>query len=145
MGHSTDEDQEQLCKGTDDLKQELEIKLKQTETKLATLQKRRQETLRLLQTGEKSERKIAELEGELERLRNKQAQLKKKVKEEGERKRELEKEMERYQKEVSKLTQLTVQQGHVLKVKTEEVSTFWSLLWIPLLCYVGCHGSEEIT
>ena len=112
------------------MREELEIKLKQTETKLATLQKRKQETISLLQRGEKSERRIAELEGELERLRNKQTHLKKKVKDEGERKRELEKEMEQYQKEVSKLTQLTIQQGTVLKVKTEEVSFF----------FCRCHG-----
>lgn len=108
----------------EDLRQQLEAKLKHTETKLSTLQKRRQETLRLLQTGEKSEQRIAELEGELERLRNKQSQLRKKVKEEGERKRELEREMERCEKKVNKLTRLTERQGQVLRVKTEEVRDF---------------------
>lgn len=92
---------------------------------MATLQKRRRETLCLLETkgkGEgKSEGRIRELEGELERLRNKQSQLVKRVKEEGERKRSLEKEIEKCQKKVTKLTCLTEQQSHVLKVKTEEV------------------------
>ena len=106
------------------IKSKLEIqqkRLKETESKLLVLQRRRQETLRILQMGEKSDRKIAELEGDLERLRNQRGMLQGRLKEEIARKRNLEGSLEKYKLQIKSLSVCNEQQSRVIRVKTEEV------------------------
>ena len=98
------------------------MKLKETESKLASLRKRQRETLRVLQTSEMSSgRRVAELEKEIERLREKQTKMRHKLREEGESKKMLEREMEYCKRKVAELTDQTERQSHVLRIKTEKV------------------------
>ena len=101
-----------------------ERKLRETESKLLILQRRRQETLRMLNMGEKSEKRIFELEGETERLRSQQGVLKKRLKGELSRKKTLEEQVQQYQLKINGLSESNKQQSHVIRIKTEEVCVY---------------------
>ena len=108
-------------------------KLKNAESKLALLQRKRQETLRLLQMGEKSEKRIADLEGGIERLRNHESSLKRRLKNEATRKLKLEEEVEKCRQKIQGLSVSNEQQSRVIRVKTEEVGI---LLYIVCTCII---------
>lgn len=72
--------------------------------------------------GEKSEQRLAELEGEVQRLRNQQSLLQQKCKKEIDKKKKLETEVKQCHQQISTLTQETEQQGQVIRVKTQEVT-----------------------
>ena len=72
--------------------------------------------------GEKSEQRLAELEGDVQRLRNQQSLLQQKCKEEMDKKKKLETEVKQCHQQISTLIQETEQQGQVIQVKTQEVT-----------------------
>ncbi len=113
-----------------------EKKLKETESKLLILQRRRQDTLRILNMGEKGEKRVSVLEGELERLRNQQGALKKKLKGESYRKRNLEEEVHQYKLQIKNLSESNKHQSQVIRVKTQEVSQCFVLY---CMCTVLAH------
>ncbi len=96
--------------------------LRDTESKLLSLQRKRQDTLRILKMGERSEKRVSELEGEMERLRSHQGSLKKKLKEELTRKRSLEEQVQQCRVRIMTLSESNRQQSQVIRVKTQEVS-----------------------
>ena len=102
--------------------------LRNTESKLLTLQRKRQDTLRILKMGARSEKRVSELVGEMERLRNHQGSLKKKLKEELTRKRSLEEQVQHCRVRIMTLSESNRQQSQVIRVKTQEVSQMYILL-----------------
>ena len=71
---------------------------------------------------EEREKKVQELEVHIDRMRNQQDQLHKKLKEEADRKIKMERDMQKQQQKIKELEDHTSQQQKVLKRKTEEVA-----------------------
>jgi len=87
---------------------------------------------------EEREKKVQELEVHIDRMRNQQEQLHKKLKEEADRKIKMERDMQKQQQKIKELEDHMSQQQKVLKRKTEEVAAAQRRLR-----NVGKHGSEE--
>lgn len=87
---------------------------------------------------EEREKKVQELEVHIDRMRNQQDQLHKKLKEEADRKIKMERDMQKQQQKIKELEDHMNQQQKVLKRKTEEVAAAQRRLR-----NVGKHGSEE--
>ena len=87
---------------------------------------------------EEREKKVQELEVNIDRMRNQQDQLHKKLKEEADRKIKMERDMQKQQQKIKELEDHMSQQQKVLKRKTEEVAAAQRRLR-----NVGKQGSEE--
>lgn len=87
---------------------------------------------------EEREKKVQELEVHIDRMRNQQDQLHKKLKEEADRKIKMERDMQKQQQKIKELEDHTSQQQKVLKRKTEEVAAAQRRLR-----NVGKQGSED--
>lgn len=121
-------------------KVELEYKKKmQTmEAKLQALKRKQKDNEKIGALHEEREKKVQELEIHIDRMRNQQDQLQKKLKEESDRKIKMEREMQRQQQKIKELEDQMNQQQKVLKRKTEEVAVAQRRLR-----NVGKQGSEE--
>lgn len=87
---------------------------------------------------EEREKKVQELEVHIDRMRNQQDQLHKKLKEEADRKIKMERDMQKQQQKIKELEDHMNQQQKILKRKTEEVAAAQRRLR-----NVGKQGSEE--
>ena len=87
---------------------------------------------------EEREKKVQELEVHIDRMRNQQDQLHKKLKEEADRKIKMERDMQKQQQKIKELEDHTSQQQKILKRKTEEVAAAQRRLR-----NVGKQGSED--
>jgi len=87
---------------------------------------------------EEREKKVQELEVHIDRMRNQQDQLQKKLKEESDRKIKMDREMQRQQQKIKELEDQMNQQQKILKRKTEEVAVAQRRLR-----NVGKQGSDE--
>ena len=86
---------------------------------------------------EEREKKVQELEVHIDRMRNQQDQLQKKLKDEGDRKNKMDREMQKQQQKIKELEDQMNQQQKVLKRKTEEVAAAQRRLR-----NVNKHGTE---
>ena len=87
---------------------------------------------------EEREKKVSELEVQIDRMRNQQEQLQKKLKEEADRKIKMERDMQKQLQRIKEMEEQMSQQQKVLKRKTEEVVAAHRKLRS-----VGKQGSEE--
>lgn len=87
---------------------------------------------------EEREKKVQELEVHIDRMRNQQDQLQKKLKEEADRKIKMERDMQRQQQKIKELEDQMNQQQKILKRKMEEVAAAQRRLR-----NVNKQGSEE--
>lgn len=87
---------------------------------------------------EEREKKVQELEVHIDRMRNQQDQLHKKLKEEADKKTKMERDMQKQQQKIKELEDHMSQQQKVLKRKTEEVAAAQRRLR-----NVSKQGSEE--
>ena len=87
---------------------------------------------------EEREKKVQELEVHIDRMRNQQEQLHKKLKEEADRKIKMERDMQKQQQKIKELEDHMNQQQKILKRKTEEVAAAQRRLRSA-----GKQGSEE--
>ncbi|KAI8784176.1 kinesin-like protein KIF27 isoform X1 [Biomphalaria glabrata] len=107
--------------------QKLEIdykkKIEEAKAKVAALQKKQKETEKVANFAHQHEKKIQDLELAIDRMKQQQEQLNKKLKEEMEQKVKLEKEMQREVQRVKDLEIRDEQTQKVLKRKTEELAS----------------------
>ncbi|KAL9978810.1 hypothetical protein ACROYT_G016376 [Oculina patagonica] len=123
-------------------KQKVEVeykkKLQTVEAKLQALKRKQKDNEKIGALHEEREKKVQELEVHIDRMRNQQDQLHKKLKEEADRKIRMEKDMQKQQQKIKELEGHMSQQQKVLKRKTEEVAAAQRRLR-----NVGKQGSEE--
>ena len=85
---------------------------------------------------EEREKKVQELEVHIDRMRNQQDQLHKKLKEEADRKIKMERDMQKQQQKIKEMEDHMNQQQKILKRKTEEVAAAQRRLR---------HGSKQVS
>nr|XP_006626674.1 PREDICTED: kinesin-like protein KIF27 [Lepisosteus oculatus]XP_015219438.1 PREDICTED: kinesin-like protein KIF27 [Lepisosteus oculatus] len=109
---------------TAQLQRDVSKKVDTAKIKVQVLQKKQQDTKKLASLSAQSEKRLAELEQNVEHMRRQQTLLQKKLREETDKKRKLEAEIIRDQQHIKELQLKTEQQKRILKVKTEEVAAF---------------------
>lgn len=117
---------------------EYKKKLQSVEAKLQALKRKQKDNEKISALHEEREKKVQELEVHIDRMRNQQDQLQKKLKEESDRKIKMDREMQRQQQKIKELEDQMNQQQKVLKRKTEEVAVAQRRLR-----NVGKQGSDE--
>lgn len=117
---------------------EYKKKLQAVEAKLQALKRKQKDNEKIGALHEEREKKVQELEVHIDRMRNQQDQLQKKLKEEADRKIKMEREMQKQQHKIKELEDNMSQQQKILKRKTEEVAAAKRRLRS-----VGKQGSEE--
>ncbi|XP_032119781.1 kinesin-like protein KIF7 [Sapajus apella] len=88
------------------------------------LKEKKQATERLVSLSAQSEKRLQELERNVQLMRQQQGQLQRRLREETEQKRRLEAEMSKRQHRVKELELKHEQQQKILKIKTEEIAAF---------------------
>ncbi|KAM4807979.1 kinesin-like protein KIF27 [Rhinophrynus dorsalis] len=90
--------------------------------KVQMLQKKQQDTKKLASLSVQNEKRVTELEQNVGNMRQQQAQLQKKLREETEQKRKLEAAIQKDQQQIKVLQLKTEQQQKILRLKNEEIA-----------------------
>ncbi|RXM32331.1 Kinesin-like protein KIF27 [Acipenser ruthenus] len=106
------------------LQREFRKKVDTAKLKVQVLQKKEQDTKKLASLSFQSEKRLTELEKNVDHMKRQQTQLHKKLREEAEKKKKLETEIYRDQQRIKDLQLKTEQQQKILKLKTEEIAAF---------------------
>ncbi|KAK1176071.1 kinesin-like protein KIF27 [Acipenser oxyrinchus oxyrinchus] len=106
------------------LQREFRKKVDTAKLKVQVLQKKEQDTKKLASLSSQSEKRLTELEKNVDHMKRQQTQLHKKLREEAEKKKKLEAEIYRDQQRIKDLQLKTEQQQKILKLKTEEIAAF---------------------
>ncbi|RXM94781.1 Kinesin-like protein KIF27 [Acipenser ruthenus] len=106
------------------LQREFRKKVDTAKLKVQVLQKKQQDTKKLASLSSQSEKRLTELEQNVDHMKRQQTQLHKKLREEAEKKKKLEAEIYRDQQRIKDLQLKTEQQQKILKLKTEEIAAF---------------------
>ncbi|XP_054858648.1 kinesin-like protein KIF7 isoform X2 [Eublepharis macularius] len=104
--------------------QECRSKVAAAQSKAKVLQQKKQATERLASLSTQSEKRVQELERNVQLMRQQQGQLQRRLREEVEQKRRLETEMHRGQHRVKELELKHEQHQKILRLKTEEIAAF---------------------
>ncbi|KAK2183775.1 hypothetical protein NP493_289g01021 [Ridgeia piscesae] len=104
------------------LQSEFRKKMEQAKSKFINLQKKQKETERMATITGQNLKRIQSLELAVEKMRQQQDQLQRRLKGEMERKVKLERDMQKEQQRIKELEVRNEQQKKVLRVKTEEVT-----------------------
>ncbi|XP_041031027.1 kinesin-like protein kif7 [Carcharodon carcharias] len=104
--------------------QEYQKKFVAAQSKVQVLRQKKRDTERLVSLSSQSERRIHEMERNVQLMKQQQALLQKKLKEEMDQKRRLETEMQKGKHRVKELEIKHKQQQKILKIKTEEIAAF---------------------
>ncbi|XP_078097446.1 kinesin-like protein kif7 [Mustelus asterias] len=104
--------------------QEYHKKIVAAQSKVQVLRQKKRDTERLVSLSSQSERRIHEMERNVQLMKQQQALLQKKLKEEVDQKRRLETEMQKGKHRVKELEIKHKQQQQILKIKTEEIAAF---------------------
>ncbi|KAM8804692.1 kinesin-like protein KIF7 [Eudromia elegans] len=104
--------------------QEYRTRVAAAQSKAQVLSKKKQATERLVSLSTQSEKRVQELERNIELMRRQQGQLQKRLREESEQKRRLETEMSKRQHRVKELELKHEQHQKILRIKTEEIAAF---------------------
>ncbi|XP_059168452.1 kinesin-like protein KIF27 isoform X2 [Physella acuta] len=105
------------------LEMDYKKKIEEAKAKVSALQKKQKETEKVANFAHQHEKKIQDLELAIERMKQQQESLQKKLKEETDQKAKLEKEMQREVQRVKDLEIRDEQNQKVLKRKTEELAS----------------------
>ncbi|XP_043403255.1 kinesin-like protein KIF27 isoform X2 [Chelonia mydas] len=106
------------------LQKEFRKKMDTAKLKVQVLQKKQQDTKKLASLSTQNEKRATELEQTVNHMRQQQAQLQKRLREESEKKKILEAEIARDQQQIKELQLKTEQQQKILKLKNEEIAAF---------------------
>ncbi|XP_025024800.1 kinesin-like protein KIF27 isoform X1 [Python bivittatus] len=106
------------------LQKEFRKKMDAAKLKVQVIQKKQQETKNLASLSTQNEKRVSELEQNVNHMKNQQAQLQKKLREESEKKKILEAGIQQGQLQIKELQQKTKQQEKILKLKDEEIAAF---------------------
>ncbi|XP_067161584.1 kinesin-like protein KIF7 [Apteryx mantelli] len=104
--------------------EEYRTRLAAAQSKAQVLSKKKQATERLVSLSTQSEKRVQELERNIQLMRRQQGQLQKRLREESEQKRRLETEMNKRQHRVKELELKHEQHQKILRIKTEEIAAF---------------------
>ncbi|XP_062439919.1 kinesin-like protein KIF7 isoform X3 [Rhea pennata] len=104
--------------------QEYRTRVAAAQSKARVLSKKKQATERLVSLSTQSEKRVQELERNIQLMRRQQGQLQKRLREESEQKRRLETEMNKRQHRVKELELKHEQHQKILRIKTEEIAAF---------------------
>ncbi|GCB60673.1 hypothetical protein scyTo_0012783 [Scyliorhinus torazame] len=104
--------------------QEYQKKIVAAQSKVQVLRQKKRDTERLVSLSSQSERRIHDMERNVQLMKQQQALLQKKLKEEMDQKRRLETAMQKGKHRVMELEIQHKQQQKILKIKTEEIAAF---------------------
>ncbi|KAM6202039.1 kinesin-like protein KIF7 [Rhynchocyon petersi] len=104
--------------------QEFRKRVAVAQSQVQVLKEKKQATERLASLSAQSEKRLQELERNVQLMRQQQSQLQRRLREETEQKRRLETEMSKRQHRVKELELKHEQQQKILKIKTEEIAAF---------------------
>ncbi|XP_061250409.1 kinesin-like protein KIF7 isoform X2 [Bos indicus] len=104
--------------------QEFRKRVAAAQNQVQVLKEKKQATERLASLSAQSEKRLQELERNVQLMRQQQGQLQRRLREETEQKRRLEAEMNKRQHRVKELELKHEQQQKILKIKTEEIAAF---------------------
>ncbi|MGH0179781.1 UNVERIFIED_CONTAM: hypothetical protein FKN15_002219 [Acipenser sinensis] len=104
--------------------QEYLKKIAAAQSKVQVLKQKQLDTARLASLSTQSERRVLELERNVQSMRQQQDLLQRRLREESEQKRRLESEMQRGKHRVKELEIKNEQQQKILRIKTEEIAAF---------------------
>ncbi|OXB79403.1 UNVERIFIED_CONTAM: hypothetical protein H355_007612 [Colinus virginianus] len=104
--------------------QEYRTRMAAAQSKARVLSKKKQATERLVSLSAQSEKRVQELERNIQLMRRQQGQLQRRLREESEQKRRLEAEMNKRQHRVKELELKHEQHQKILRIKTEEIAAF---------------------
>ncbi|XP_057576065.1 kinesin-like protein KIF7 isoform X2 [Hippopotamus amphibius kiboko] len=104
--------------------QEFRKRVAAAQSQVQVLKEKKQATERLASLSAQSEKRLQELERNVQLMRQQQGQLQRRLREETEQKRRLETEMNKRQHRVKELELKHEQQQKILKIKTEEIAAF---------------------
>uniref|UniRef100_A0A8C6ZVU2 Kinesin family member 7 n=1 Tax=Nothoprocta perdicaria TaxID=30464 RepID=A0A8C6ZVU2_NOTPE len=104
--------------------QEYRTRVAAAQSKAQVLSKKKQATERLVSLSTQSEKRVQELERNIQLMRRQQGQLQKRLREESEQKQRLETEMNKRQHRVKELELKHEQHQKILRIKTEEIAAF---------------------
>ncbi|KAM9532841.1 kinesin-like protein KIF7 isoform 2-T2 [Guaruba guarouba] len=118
------EDKEPWDPGEKRKLQEYRTRVAAAQSKARVLGKKKQATERLVSLSAQSEKRVQELERNIELMRRQQGQLQRRLREESEQKRRLETEVNKRQHQVKELELKHEQHQKILRIKTEEIAAF---------------------
>ncbi|KAL2300779.1 hypothetical protein Nmel_013669 [Mimus melanotis] len=104
--------------------QEFRTRVAAAQSKAQVLRRKKQATERLVSLSAQSEKRVQELERNIELMRRQQGQLQRRLREESEQKRRLETEVNKGQHRVKELELKHEQHQKILRIKTEEIAAF---------------------
>ncbi|XP_017660442.1 PREDICTED: kinesin-like protein KIF7 [Lepidothrix coronata] len=104
--------------------QEYRTRMAAAQSKAQVLCKKKQATERLVSLSAQSEKRVQELERNIQLMRRQQGQLQRRLREESEQKRRLETEVNKGQHRVKELELKHEQHQKILRIKTEEIAAF---------------------
>ncbi|KAG6930352.1 kinesin family member 7 [Chelydra serpentina] len=104
--------------------QEYRTRVAAAQSKARVLREKKQVTERLASLSAQSEKRVRELERNVQLMRRQQGQLQRRLREETEQKRRLETEMHKRQHRVKELELKHEQHQKILRIKTEEIAAF---------------------
>ncbi|KAJ1206725.1 hypothetical protein NDU88_002126 [Pleurodeles waltl] len=104
------------------LQREFRKKMDAAKLKVQMLNKKQLDTKKLASFSTQNEKRVTELEQNVDHMRQQQTQLQKKLREEADKKRKLESEIQQNQQQIKELQLKTEQQQKILKLKTEEIA-----------------------
>ncbi|XP_042328316.1 kinesin-like protein KIF7 isoform X2 [Sceloporus undulatus] len=104
--------------------QEYRSKVAAAQSKVKILQEKKQATEKLVSLSAQNEKRLQELERNVQLMRQHQGQLQRRLREEVEQKRRLETEMHKGQHRVKELELKHEQHQKILRIKTEEIAAF---------------------
>uniref|UniRef100_A0A8C3K258 Kinesin family member 7 n=1 Tax=Calidris pygmaea TaxID=425635 RepID=A0A8C3K258_9CHAR len=104
--------------------QEYRTRVAAAQSKARVLCKKKQATERLVSLSAQSEKRVQELERNIQLMRRQQGQLQRRLREESEQKRRLETEVNKRQHQVKELELKHEQHQKILRIKTEEIAAF---------------------
>uniref|UniRef100_A0A8B9CXG4 Kinesin family member 7 n=1 Tax=Anser brachyrhynchus TaxID=132585 RepID=A0A8B9CXG4_9AVES len=104
--------------------QEYRTRVAAAQSKAQVLCKKKQATERLVSLSAQSEKRVQELERNIQLMRRQQGQLQRRLREESEQKRRLETEMNKRQHRVKELELKHEQHQKILRIKMEEIAAF---------------------
>ncbi|KFO34605.1 Kinesin-like protein KIF7 [Fukomys damarensis] len=104
--------------------QEFRKRVAEAKSQVQALKEKKQATERLVSLSAQSEKRLQELEKNVQLMRQQQGHLQRRLREETEQKRRLETEMHKRQHQVKELELKHERQQKILKIKTEEIAAF---------------------
>ncbi|XP_015494703.1 kinesin-like protein KIF7 isoform X3 [Parus major] len=104
--------------------QEYRTRVAAAQSKAQVLCRKKQATERLVSLSAQSEKRVQELERNIQLMRRQQGQLQRRLREESEQKRRLETEVNKGQHRVKELELKHEQHQKILRIKTEEIAAF---------------------